>query len=251
MKYTTINLMLPTYHRVDRLRQFIEGAVNLATDKTCLRFTFVINVTDKDTADYLNAQTLIPADQYAVLTENTDQPNLAYYFNLAYENTPFKCDTEVVTMVGDDMVFLTQGWDAGILGAINKMDGEIILHVNDAYIAQDKLCVNLFTTRKIVEATGRPFMCKRFHAEMIDVVWYLVGTYTNLLRYMPDVILQHNHGSNINGGARDDTFFRLAPLRQMANNEHANTKWWTHAYATRNAANIIKAGMGSWNQIAQ
>jgi hypothetical protein len=251
MKYTTINLMLPTFKRVDRLRQFIDSAMGLADDKACLRFTFVVNVSDADTRTYLAEQNTIPKAQYHIIDEDTDQPNLPAYFNAAYDHTAFACDTEVVTMVGDDMVFLTRGWDAAVLAEINAADGAVILHVNDAFIAQERLCVNLFTTRRIVDATGRgEFMCPRFHTEMIDVIWHLIGRCTGLIKYRGDIVLQHNHGSNVNGGARDATFFRMAPLRQMANTDHANNKWWTHAYATYSAARIIDAGMGKWNEVA-
>ena len=249
MEYTTINLMLPTFHRVDRLEQFIESAVRTATNKGALRFTFVVNIDDAETRKYLDEQTHIPADHFCIIDEDTDQPNLPYYFNRAYDCTPFASDNEVVTMLGDDMVFLTTGWDVAVLAEVNAANGAIVLHCNDAYIAREKLCVNLFTTRRVVRATTREFMCTRFHTEMIDVIWHLVGRYTNLLKYRDDIVIQHNHGSNVNGGARDATFFRMAPLREMANNDHANNKWWTHAYATYNAAKIIAAGMGSWNNL--
>lgn len=248
--YTTINLMLPTYHRVDRARQFIESAVHMADNPDCLRFTFVVNVEDTDTRRYIAEQQTIPEGHWAIIDEDTDQPNLSLYFNLAYDQTPFACATEVVTMVGDDMVFLTHGWDGAVLAEVNAANGAILLHVNDAYIAGERLCVNLFTTRRVVEATEREFMCPKYHAEMIDVIWHMIGNYTGLRRYRQDIVLQHNHGSNINGGARDATFMRLSPLRMMTNDEHANRKWWANAYATYSASKIIDAGMGTWNNLA-
>ena len=179
-----------------------------------------------------------------VVIEETDQPNLAFYFNLMYDNTNHK--DAVVSMLGDDMSFITPGWDIHVLDAINSRDGKAVVFCDDGFIAHDKLCVNMFTTRELVESTQKPFMCPIFHAEMIDVVWYLYGQSTSTLLYIPNVIIKHDHDSGKPETERDYTFNRMVPLRQSVNGNKASQKI-AFAWATVMACNSIKNGVGKWN----
>jgi hypothetical protein len=155
-------------------------------------------------------------------------------------------DKEVISMVGDDMVFKTKGYDTAILKAINDAEGKAIVYCNDDFIAGEKLCVNLFTTRLMVEATGKPFMCEMYHADMIDVVWTNVGLLTGTLKYLKEVIIKHEHESvKKNAKEFDETCKRMMPLRVIANDKENRAYGWR--YANICAANLIDAGIGRWN----
>ena len=115
-------------------------------------------------------------------------------------------------------------------------------------LKKQKLCVNLFTTRKIVNATGKPFMCELFHADMIDVIWMNVGIFTQTLKYLHNVILQHNHNTRLyKPDEYDETFERLRPLQELANSKE--NQRIAQIYATFTAGNMIKAGIGAWNTL--
>lgn len=250
MRYTKINLMLPTYKRLKSLQRFLESALELAKSPDDLRFSFCVNNKDTDTQDYL--EKLDFNGQAEVILENTRQPNLSKFYNSLYDDSKFRQPDTVVTMVGDDMEFKTDAWDTTVLEEVNKAEGKIVLHLNDNFIAHqqyvergDCIPVNLFTTPAMVEPTGRPFMCPLFHAEMIDVVWGYIGEITQTKIYLTDVILQHHHNSAKPKEEWDETFCRLSPIQAMTNSKDSFAKAW--AYATRSAAQLIDAGVGSWN----
>jgi hypothetical protein len=148
-------------------------------------------------------------------------------------------------MFGDDMVFVSNGWDEKFLAAMNKADGNAIVYGDDAFIAHEKLTVHFCTSRKIVRATGLPFMCTKYHAEMIDVVWTNVGQTVGILKYLPDVIIKHEHDSGKTEDQWDDTFRRLSPLRKMSNSQERQRP--AIVWSTIASANLIKNGIGQWN----
>jgi hypothetical protein len=236
--------MLPTFNRPQRLATLIYSALDNADIKERVHFCLCVHVSDNLTREALPSIIDGFANRVQIVDEDTDQPNLPYYFNKMYDETTHR--DALVSMLGDDMRFMTPSWDTQVLTAIAQADGKAIVFGDDAYIAHDKLCVHFFTTRKIVEVTQKPFMCPIFHAEMIDVIWFLFGQSTETLRYLPDMVIKHEHDSGKKDEERDFTYMRMQPLRNQANSL-ANNQRIAFAYATVMAANAIKNGVGKWN----
>lgn len=246
MKYEKICLMIPTYKRPEWLGKIIDSAVETADDVSRLRFSFCVNVKDDVTRKYLSEKAFPAGCEWEIIDESTRQPNLALYFNKMFDETKFNGDDTLATELGDDMVFVTRGWDTIILEEMNKADGLVIVYCDDDYIAHDKCCVNLFVSRKLVALTRKPFMCPYFHADMIDLVWTMVGAISGILRYLPSVVIRHNHSTAEKDESKwDDTFKRLAPVQKSANSK-ANHKL-AFAYSTMVAKNLIDSGVGKWN----
>jgi len=212
--YRRINLMVPTYGRsATRLPIFVESALAMSDGNIC--FTFCINEKDKATEKYLKDRFEQSPVPITILYEALPKPNLAAYFNMMYAGTLDRGNETLVSMVGDDMEFKTPGYDSIILETVNRTDGKVIVYCNDNFIAHDKCCVNMFTTRHLVEATGLPFMCDRYAMDMIDVIWTDVGRALGCLYYLKNVIIQHNHSSSSEHG-KDDTFLRLQEMHKRA-----------------------------------
>jgi hypothetical protein len=244
MKYETICLMVPTYKRISRIMSFINSALNTADNPSCLRFTFCVNKKDEETVAYLQDRKW--NNPYEIIFEETKQPNLALYFNKMFDETKFA--DAIVSELGDDMLFISKGWDTRVLELINATEGNAIVYFNDDYVAKDKCCVNLFVSRELVARTKKPFMCPIFHADMIDMVWTMVGAMTGLLRYQDDIIIQHNHSTKTDSKLWDETFQRLRPVQQAANGK-SNQKLAV-SYATLCAKSIIDSGVGTWNTLS-
>lgn len=243
--YTRICCMIPTYKRVWSLKRIVDSAYLTASDKNNIVFSFCVNTKDEETRDFLKSYGWPSDDCYEIIDEKTIQPNLSLYFNLMYDNTRFK--DAIVTELGDDMIFQTLGWDKKILEEINAADGKLAVYCDDAFVAHEKCCVNLFTTREVVDATKKPFMCEFFHADMIDMVWFMVGNITGTIKYLPDVIIEHDHNTKKEKDDWDSTFKRLAPIQKQANAKE-NVKLAV-AYATLCARNMIESGVGKWNTL--
>lgn len=210
MKYNKINFFLPTYKRVSngKLPRFVNSIRNNASSLKNIFITFLVNSTDYNTVFYLDNLTF-PVSHQVLLYNDVNRPHLGKMYNYIYEYT--KCKDAVISMVSDDMEFKTSGYDLAILHAVNKHNGLCVVWCNDGF-QKDKLCVNLFTTRKLVELTGHPFMCELFPAYFIDTVWMKVLRKMNIGVYLKDVLLKHHHAS-FNKNHRDETFQRLQAVK--------------------------------------
>lgn len=250
MKWDKIILMCPTYGRYDTdLVTFVDSVLCTCEDFDSIEFLFCVNKKDRGTQEWLRTKDFNGV-VHNVVIENTRQPNLATYFNMMYDWVLTNRDPgAVVTMLGDDMVFKSTNWDRKILDEINKNDGIGVYYCDDDYIAKDQLCVNLFVTQKMVEATEKEFMYSKFHADMIDVVWYYVGYYSNNLYYFDDIVIRHNHNTRKKPEEWDETFQRIRPVQAIASNKQNHAA--VHIYAAGIAKTLIKKGYGKrvWETI--
>ena len=210
--YNKIVLFCPTYGRShNHLPSFISSAITCSSpESTC--FAFLLNVKDEASRRFIEEYDF-GAYRHEVIFEDLPQPHLAKYYNQLYNETRTQSEPgTVVSILGDDMIFRTVGWDQRMLDLINAYNGVGVFYANDDFIAHEKMCVNAFVTRDFVAATEEPFACELFQAEFIDTVWHLVGKYTRTLHYDPDSHIFHNHGS----ARPDETYNRLQPFRNEA-----------------------------------
>jgi len=193
MKYNKINFFLPTYKRVEnnKLPRLIRSIINNVSSLNNVCITFLVNVNDIETRDYLDRLTI--SISWERLYTNLKEPHLGKMYNQIFEQTKFKESSTLVSMIGDDMEWQTSGFDLAILDEVNKRKGWAVVYCNDGYIQGSKLMVNLFTTRKYVEATRHPFMCDKFQAYFIDTVWTKIAKKTGTAVYLNNIILKHHH----------------------------------------------------------
>lgn len=228
--YSGINIMLPTRGRPYRLEKFIKSALETSflnsmnsdgTPNKKLVFTLLI---DKDDNSYDELLKDMLASNYGCLfnilvNEDTSKPHLGNFFNRLYEETKWQDPSYLVTMVGDDMVFLTPGWDRAIVDAANQSQGDAIIYCDDDYCQHENLCVNLFVSRDLVAKTKKPFMCSLFPADFIDTVWMEVGKKMGSLRYMGSYKIKHEHSGAHPESTFDDTFKRLRSVYKAITQE--------------------------------
>lgn len=209
MEYNKINLMFPTFHRVKsgKMPRLINTSLEMADDIKNICFTIVVNHDDHESLDWL-ARRKIPCEHH-IITTYLVRPHLARFFNHAYYGTRFQEDSTLVSMIGDDMLWETKGYDTRILDEANKRNGVGILYCFDDYSWGNLLCVNFFESRKWVEAMGKEFMCPAFAVDYIDVVHMRVGQLTNSLHLLSDVVLKHDHSTAKPEAEWDTTFTRL------------------------------------------
>lgn len=249
MTYNKINLMIPTYKRWNSgLPKVIDSSLRTASNTDHIVFSFCVNEKDLGTVEYLENRYWHNDRAYDITFENTRQPNLSKYWNLLYDETRFQEENILVSMIGDDMVFTTPGWDQTILDEVNRHDGKAIVHCEDALISHGACAVNMFTTRKMVEATNKPFMCPLFHADMIDVIWTDVGEMTGTIYFLRNVVIRHEHQTKkANIDEWDETCKRLSPIQKVCSTE--DNRKLARVYATVCAKNLVTGGIGSWNVI--
>jgi len=209
MTYDKICLMLPTYGRSGTyLPAFIESAMRCSGSEH-VNFAFCVNEKDKATRGYLQ-RVNFGKFKHDIVLESYPTPNLAAYFNLLYAQSPLaNVPGTMVSMLGDDMVFVTPGWAEEILKWTNERKGIGVYFCNDMFEAHGRCCVNMFVTREMVAFTEAPFMAPEFPAEMIDVVWHVAGRISKNLHYFPNLIIRHDHNRRKIQIHWDPTFNRL------------------------------------------
>lgn len=116
---------------------------------------------------------------------------------------------DIISMVGDDMVFKTKDWDIKLLEEFKSMPSDNIkaIHCNDACHGA-KLAVNLFCHRKYAQVMGR-FMREEFKINWVDQWLHQVFSSFDRLVYRDDIMIEHRHWV-LGKAQRDNTAERMA-----------------------------------------
>lgn len=214
--WNKVCVSIPTYKRSETfLPRFIDSLFNTVQDWSKVSFQGLVNINDRESKDYLHGRFKNTGIEYCIITESLPNPSLSRYFNMLYNNKKIVRPDVVATELGDDMEFVTIGWESIILDIINSHNGIGAFYCSGDERFHDGLCVNLFVTRKMVDMCGGTFMCEWFPANGCDMVWQLAADAMGLDVYVEDVVLLH-HQCSKPGVGWDDTFRRLDPMRKLA-----------------------------------
>lgn len=127
--------------------------------------------------------------------------------------------------IGDDMIPVTDGWDAQLLDALAKIGGGFV-YPNDQ--RRDDIPEAVIVTTAIVTALGwfcQPTLTHWF----VDCVWRDLGHGTGHLGYCRDVIVRHDHPS-MTGEPGDATYTEAAT--QYGADLNAYQRWRLRRMAT-------------------
>jgi len=257
MTHDRICLMLPTRGRCHKnpgknpdgndiwegkLVNFLQSSMEMTERPTSevVDYVFMVNQNDKDTMEFLIWR--MQGYKFQILQENDPDVEISKWFNRMYTESRFNRPETMVSLVGDDMIFKTKGYDQAILNACNEMDGNCLIHCNDAYIAGENCAVNMFTTRKVVEASDKPFMRPGHKAEMVDDIWTKLAIMIHIKRYLPDVVIYHDHFTKLPENMWDETAKRITPYQREA---HAKRDLVAEQeYINQMAKTLVSKGIG-------
>jgi hypothetical protein len=132
-------------------------------------------------------------------------------------------DDDIISMIGDDMVFHTQGWDDMVIDEFsgkNLPEDKIkAIHCNDDCHGA-KLAVNLFCHRKFNDIMGQ-FMREEFMINWVDQWLHQVFNCFGRLKYRGDIMIEHRHW--VLGKAKPDT---VAERMATADKDKISDKLW-------------------------
>lgn len=207
INYTKICIMCPTFGRADtKLKSFIQSLLEHTEDYGSICLCFIVNKEDVESVIAIN--NLCGAEvEFEIIYEETKECNLSHYFNLAYNGTTFNSPGTCVSMFGDDMVFVTQGWEEMVLEKINDLFGYGLVYGDDDYCQHENLCVYFVTTRELVEITGKPFMCESIAVDFIDNIWMDFASKMHCAAYLPSLHIRHEHVAR--DGKPDSVWLRM------------------------------------------
>lgn len=123
--------------------------------------------------------------------------------------------------MGDDHVPATEGWDQGLLAAIDALGGTGIAYPNDA-VQRQNLATAVVVSARIVEALG--WLCCPVMAHYwVDNVWMELGRGADCLAYREDIIVRHEHYTA--GGSVQDRTYSAALAAHWESDAAAWQEW--------------------------
>jgi hypothetical protein len=115
-------------------------------------------------------------------------------------------DYDALMFVGNDHVFRTKNWDTIMLRKLEDMNGTGMIYPDDK--RRNDIPEIIMISSDIVKALGH-FAEPSLSHYYIDNVWADLGRRSGLLRYCPEVIVEHHHYS-VDPGTEHDELYRYA-----------------------------------------
>ena len=168
-----------------------------------VRLYLGIDSDDSTLADAISLETKYSFVSVIQMGGTGEYKNLGVLWNTLASKT----SEPIISMIGDDMVFRTPGWDREILKEFDcaPADGFRLVYCHDGN--KNLMAVNLFINRTYIDATGY-FMREEFPVDGIDL--WLNDVYKGLNRSVNrrDIIIEHMHWS-FGKSTADDTTRRM------------------------------------------
>jgi len=212
-----IAILVPSRERMNKRLTLISSI--LTTVKDINNVTLYLGVDEDDPTLNLaeKISEAIPFVKIIKIQNNGQFLGLGKLWNiLTKESTE-----DIISMIGDDMVFRSQNWDDEIIKEFQDGPADNIkaVHCNDKCHGE-KLAVNLFCHRKYVEIMGQ-FMREEFKINWVDQWLHQVFSAFNRLKYRGDIIIEHMHWV-IGKSSHDNTATRMA----IADKDKISDKLW-------------------------
>lgn len=185
---TDLCVMLPTRHRPDMARRCIDSLLETATGEPELML--VIDDDDDSYAGWEDVHKITVTRGTLVTAINAAATFLAPTYG-------------AVMLVADDMTFETEGWDEKLLAALADIGGTGIIGWDDR--RRYDVLEHVLISSDIVQALGY-FAVPSMSHFYIDNCWTELGKRSGLLRYCPDVVIEHKHYSVCPETAHDEVY---------------------------------------------
>lgn len=214
-----IALLVPSRERLDLKRNLIDSLISTSNNIGNVVLYFGI-----DDDDPTKKNVIEMADRYDFIKiVNIENKGKFLGVGKLWNICANQCSEEIMSMIGDDMVFKTKGWDDRILTEFNSFncpkDNLKMVYCNDGRHG-DKISVNAFVHRSYMEINGY-FMREEFYTDYIDIwlqhVFFAIGR----LKYLGDVLIEHRHWS-FGKGIKDNV---ANNLRGNGYPEHSAKIW--------------------------
>lgn len=194
-----IDILCPTRGRPHLAARMYDSVCKTAIDPKNVRVWFYLSDNDPESINYNNASTY-PVTKYTVTGK--DAPTCWIWNQLAKQ--AMKTDGDMFFLMGDDVVFETEGWDEIYREAAKKFeDGIFVLHPDDGRgSGLPHPCMG----RSWVDTLGYFVNPAFFHWGVDSYTEHLANS-VNRLAHLPEVKITHQKVGEANPA--DDTYKRL------------------------------------------
>ena len=212
-----IALLLPTRERMNLKLSFLCSALTRCKNPDNYTVYFGIDKDDPTLGRCKNIEAVTSNLKIVEFEPMGRDTNIHALWNiLAEESTE-----DIISMVGDDMIFKSDNWDEAILNEFKDGDTFKLVHGNDGYRNGD-MCVNAFIHRDYMKQTGY-FLREDFIRNWADQwLWQVFGAF-NKRTYLPELQIFHNHW--VFGAMQKDSVAEELQLREGPNKEKSDLMW--------------------------
>jgi len=186
-----IALLVPSRERIEKKKELVQSIINMADNLDNITLYFGID-TDDPTKD--KARKIAEENSFIKIV---DIPSTGKFQNLGVLwNICARASTEeILAMIGDDMVFISKGWDTQIIDEFSgdkcPKDNFKMVYCNDRWHG-NKIAVNAFLHRTYMDMTGY-FMREEFPVDKVDIWLQQIFFAFKRLKYRKDIYIEHKH----------------------------------------------------------
>jgi|TARA_R100001163_G_C5051280_1_gene188066 hypothetical protein len=200
-----ISILVPTRERMNHRLTLIFSILSTVDDINNVDIYFGVDKDDPTLETIKKIAAGISCLKIVEIENNGEFLGLGKLWNILAETS----DAEIISMINDDYVFKTQGWDTMLLEEFASMPEDKIqaIHCNDEKHGKD-LPVNLFCHRKYAEVLGQ-FMRPEFTINWVDQWLHQMFLAFDRIKYREDYTIEHRHWLYGKRG-RDTTAERMA-----------------------------------------
>jgi hypothetical protein len=202
-----IAILVPTRERMNRRLTLLFSIITTVSDIDNVNVYFGVDKDDPTRDLIYKVSKALPCLKIVDIDNKGEFIGLGKMWNICVQNST----EEIISMIGDDMVFKTPNWDLEIIKEFTEncpKDKIKAVHCNDAYHGS-KLAVNLFCHRKYSEIMNGKFMREEFKINWVDQWLHQVFNAFNRLKYREDIMIEHRHWV-IGKDTRDKVADRMA-----------------------------------------
>jgi len=213
-----IAILVPSRERMNRRLTLLTSIITSVSDINNVNIYFGVDKDDPTRDIIYKVSKAIPCVKIVDIDNNGQFIGLGKMWNICVNN----CNEEIISMIGDDMVFKTSNWDLEVIKEFSEdcpEDKIKAIHCNDDCHGA-KLAVNLFCHRKYAEVMGQ-FMREEFKINWVDQWLHQVFNAFGRLKYRGDIMIEHRHWV-LGKDTRDRTADRMA----VADVDKISDKLW-------------------------
>lgn len=201
-----IAILVPSRERMNRRLTLLTSVITSVSDINNVNIYFGVDKDDPTRDLIYKVSKAIPCVKIVDIENDGKFIGLGKMWNICVENST----EEIISMIGDDMVFKTPNWDLEVIKEFTEdcpEDKIKAIHCNDDCHGA-KLAVNLFCHRKYAEVMGQ-FMREEFKINWVDQWLHQVFNAFGRLKYRGDIMIEHRHWV-LGKDTRDRTADRMA-----------------------------------------
>lgn len=204
-KSPKIAILVPSRERMNNRLTLISSIITTVKDINNVTLYLGVDEDDKTLPLALKISEAIPFVKIVKIENKGKFIGLGKLWNILADTST----EDIISMIGDDMVFKTVGWDEEIIKEIDNSPEDKIqaVHCNDDCHGS-RLAVNLFCHRKYMEVLGG-FMREEFKINWVDQWLHQVFSAFGRLKYRGDIMIEHRHWV-FGKATRDETAERMA-----------------------------------------